>query len=143
MKEDSAQRLKSILTAAPQEGASTLEQARALYDQLSREVPHLIEEERAKDRARGPLAKALLATSLFIGVLAAGVLFYGVIRFPDAPIRQVGTGYVSKAGKPRTRQEFEQFKLWEKALVGTFGFVFLVCVSTACADKLKRSRSGG
>ena len=102
-----------------------ISQTRDLYSHLTGEARRLAQRDQQLARRRGPVAKALLVACFVMGLIAAATLVYGLIAFPDAPIRQTASGYVSKHGAPHTRDGYERFKLWEKLVVGSFGLAFL------------------
>jgi hypothetical protein len=135
---ETGDRLKSALDAAPGAGSGLIGEAHALFDQLAGEVTRHAEQNQAADRVRGPVTKVLLTTCFISGVLAAVTLFYGWFKFPDAPIREKRTGYAGKTGKPHTRQDYEQFIVWEKAGIATFALAFLTGFSAAAAEKQDR-----
>ena len=90
--------------------------------------------EREAARGRGPLARALRALTAAACLAAVVVGVYGVYKFPDAPIRQTAGGYAGKRGKPRTREDFEAFVLWERAMFVTFPVAFVSGFAFALAD---------
>ena len=49
-----------------------------------------------------------------IVVLMLGFFFYGVARFPDAPIHSCQAhGYCGKQGQPHTYADFKAFEFWQ------------------------------
>jgi hypothetical protein len=112
---------------------------RSLYNQLVGEATRLAEQDRARAKRRGPVAKTLLAIAVVSGLFGAVTFFYGVYRFPDGPLRETPGGYVSKHGHPRTREDYEMFKLWEKVVWATFGFTFLTGFSPVAAGARRRT----
>jgi glycine cleavage system aminomethyltransferase T len=133
-------RRNAPLATAPGEGSGVIGEARALFDQLAGEVTRHAEQDRAAVRVQGPVAKVLLTACFIAGVLAAATLFYGVLQFPDAPIRESRSGYVGKTGKPHTRQHYDQFLAWKKWMAATFGLAFLTGFAGAAAMKVDRLR---
>jgi hypothetical protein len=91
-------------------------------------------------RPRGPAVRTLLALTVAAGLLAVATMVYGVYHFPDAPIRRTEGGYSGKGGKPRTREDFESFVLWEKAMFIVFPSVFLLGFAFGIADSMRRRR---
>jgi hypothetical protein len=91
-------------------------------------------------RARGPLARVLLALTLAACLLAVGAGVYGAYNFPDAPLRQTAGGYVGKYGKPHTREEFEAFVRWKSAMFVAFPAAFLFAFAFALADGAGRRK---
>jgi hypothetical protein len=54
----------------------------------------------------------VLITAMF------GVFTYGMVRFPDAPIRPCAAqGYCGKQGQPRTYQDYVVFSRWQTTLM--------------------------
>jgi hypothetical protein len=50
--------------------------------------------------------------------LALVVLFvYGLIRYPDLPIRECPSGYCGKQGQPHTAAEYHAFNAWQITLM--------------------------
>ncbi len=117
---------------------SIIDEAREIYDKMS----SLAERDRKAARHRGPVVKALLVVCILAALVAAATLIYGVIQFPDAPIRQTGSSYVGKHGAPRTREDYERFKLWEKLMFSGFGLAFLTGFGAVAAEKLSRRSQG-
>lgn len=49
--------------------------------------------------------------------LMAVFFFYGIIRFPDSPIRPAAdNSFVGKQGQPHTFSEYHDFKIWRNTL---------------------------
>ena len=48
-------------------------------------------------------------------VVALGFAWFswGLVTFPDAPIRPCGASYCGKQSQPRTQVDFERFRTWE------------------------------
>jgi hypothetical protein len=136
--------LKPYRSAEPQEGSDLIDGARSLFNQLTGEVTRRAMQERAEAQRRGPVARRMYGVCGAAGILAAVTLFYGFLRFPDAPIRETRSGYVSKTGAPHTRQQYEQFRTWEKAVVTTFALTFVIGFAAAAAESMeRRKRPGG
>ena len=121
--------------AAPQQSRGALDEAQALFERMKGEVMRPSEREREEARSRGMFTRLLLLITIVACVLAAATMLYGIYNFPDAPIRQANGGYVGKGGKPHTRDDFDAFILWGKAMlvvvpsVFVFGFAFVVADS--------------
>ena len=96
--------------------------------------------EQKETRLRGPLARILLVLTIAVCLLAAATGLYGVYNFPDAPIRQTGSGYVGKGGKPHTREEFERFILWQQVMFIVFPSAFVLGFAFAITDSAKRRK---
>ena len=68
------------------------------------------------------------------------VLFvYGLIRYPDLPIRECPSGYCGKQGQPHTAAEYRAFNAWQITLmigwpIGIAALLFLQ------REKLKGSK---
>lgn len=117
---------------------SIIDETREMYDKMSSQAVEMAARDRQAARRRGPVAKALLVVCLLAALFAAATLVYGVIKFPDAPIREAGSNYVGKRGAPRTREDYERFKLWEKLIFASFGLAFLTGFGAVAAEKLSR-----
>lgn len=117
-------------------------EARDLYEQMSGEARRLAELDREAARRRGPVTKALFAACFIAVALAVVMLVYGFITFPDAPIRESANGYVGKQGAPHTREHYERFKLWEKAMLASFGLAFVAGFGAVAAEKLGSRKKG-
>ena len=115
-----------------------LDEAREIYDKMS----SLAERDRKAARQKGPVVKVLLIVCILSALLAGATMIYGVIAFPDAPIRQTGSSYVGKQGAPHTREDYERFLLWEKFLFLGFGLAFLTGFGAVAAEKLGRRSKG-
>lgn len=120
-----------------------ISQARALYDQLSGQARLMAQRDAAAARRKGPLAKALLVACFVAGLLAAATLIYGFIRFPDGPIRETASRYVGKHGEPHTREDYEQYKLWVKLVIASFGLVFLTGFGAVATERMVSRGPGG
>lgn len=81
-----------------------------------------------------------LAATLLSGALAVGSMVYGIYYFPDAPLRESATGYENKSGKPRTRQEYQAFVVWQRVLVSAFVATFAYGFTFAALDA-RRAKS--
>lgn len=120
---------------------NAFDEARDLFDKMSAEARRHVEtEQKEARRRRRPLAKILLALALASALAAAATLIYGIYAFPDAPIRKASEGFQNKQGLPRSQDDYERFKIWEKAMFAGFGATFLFGFSFAVAD-LPRRRS--
>lgn len=62
------------------------------------------------------------------------IFFYGLIRYPDAPIKPcaVASGFCGKQNQARTLAEYEAFKRWETLLMicWPIGTVALIALGT-------------
>jgi len=59
-------------------------------------------------------------------VIALGFAWFGwgMVKFPDAPIRPCGAAYCGKQSQPHTQIDFERFHAWETGLM--FGWPFVL-----------------
>lgn len=124
-------------------GKDIFTQTRTLYNQLSGEARRLAQHDMRAARRRGPVSKALLVACLVVVLLAAATLVYGFISFPDGPIRRTMMGYAGKHGQPRTRQDYEQYKVWEKLVFASFGLALLTGFGAVVAERKGRRGRGG
>jgi hypothetical protein len=95
------------------------------------------ESERKEAGERGPFARLLLTLTIAACLLAAVTGIYGAYNFPDAPFKQTGAGYAGKTGKPHTREEFEAFILWQRAMFIVFPAAFVLGFACATTKWLK------
>ena len=63
-----------------------------------------------------PVPKAQLLPYL-IGLVMVVLFVYGLIRYPDLPIRECPSGYCGKQGQPHTAAEYRAFNAWQITLV--------------------------
>ena len=70
-----------------------------------------------------------------ISAVLVSLLAYGLIKFPSVPIRPCGIQFCSKYGEITTKEMFEAFLFWEKALIVLFIFGFLHRVAGWLFDK--------
>ena len=125
---------------ATEHGQGTLDEARALFEQMAGEAMRLSDVEHEEARARGPLTRALLALTIAAALLAVATMVYGIYHFPDAPIRPTAGGYVGKGGKPHTREDFEAFVLWGKAMFIVFPAVFVLGFAFGVTEPVQRRK---
>ena len=50
---------------------------------------------------------------------------WGVVNFPDAPIRRCGVSYCGKQSQPHTQTDFDRFCTWETGLMFGWPIVML------------------
>jgi hypothetical protein len=74
-------------------------------------------------------------------LLCAGVLGYGLVRGPPAPIRQAQDGYRDRFGNRYTAEEFARFARWERVLLATVASTFIVGFAWLVIGR-KQRRSG-
>jgi hypothetical protein len=63
-----------------------------------------------------PVPKAQLL-SYIIGVVMVVLFVYGLIRYPDLPIRECPSGYCGKQGQPHTAAKYRAFNAWQITLM--------------------------
>jgi len=51
-----------------------------------------------------------------IGLVMVVLFVYGLIRYPDLPIRECPSGYCGRQGQPHTAAEYNAFKIWQTTL---------------------------
>ena len=118
-----------------------LDEARALFKQMTNEAARRSGIEQQEALRRGPLIRFLLALTIAACLLAAATGLYGVYNFPDAPIRQMQEGlYLGKGGQPHTLEEFERFILWERVMFVVFPSAFVLGFAFAITDSMKRRK---
>jgi hypothetical protein len=118
-----------------------IREASDLYERFSGEATSLAKRDAEAAQRMGPVAKALFATCIITVMLAAVTLVYGLVKFPDAPIRETSQGYSGKQGAPHTREDYERFKLWEKLLIASFAAAFLTGFGAAGVEKASQRRA--
>ena len=62
-----------------------------------------------------PVPKAQLLPYL-IGLVMIVLFVYGLIRYPDLPIRECPSGYCGRQGQPHTAAEYNAFSIWQTTL---------------------------
>jgi hypothetical protein len=129
-------RASAVSAETSEQNKDAFDEARAMYDRMSAEARRQAEAERRANR--GPLVKILQGLMITAALAAAVTFFYGIYTFPDAPLRQTTEGYANKQGKPRTKEDFEKFKFWEKAFVISFSSVFAFGFAFGITDALVR-----
>lgn len=122
------------------EKTGTLDAARALFEQMTGEARRRARVEKQGAGKRSTLVKILRALALTASLAAAVALVYGFYNFPDAPLRQTNGAYTGKQGQPRTREDFEGFKIWEKTLWISGGAAFVFCFAFSIADLREKRR---
>ena len=63
-----------------------------------------------------PVPKAQFLAYI-IGLVMVVLFVYGLIRYPDLPIRECASGYCGKQGQPHTAAEYRAFNAWRITLV--------------------------
>ena len=74
-------------------------------------------------------------------VIAVVIMAFGAFKWPDAPIRQTPGGFVGKTGTAHTREDYQLFKLWEKALFVSFPLAFAVNAIAVVANRKRKKES--
>ena len=54
--------------------------------------------------------------SYCIGLVMVVLFAYGLIRYPDLPIRECPSGYCGRQGQPHTAAEYNAFSIWQTTL---------------------------
>ena len=88
---------------------------------------------------RATLARILGALTIAAALVAAATLIYGIVNFPDAPIRPTARGYTGKTGTTRTEEDYRAFQQWETALLVVFPTAFGLGLAYAIASGRRRS----
>lgn len=83
----------------------------------------------------GPIARILGGLTIAAALLAAATLVYGIVNFPDAPLRSTDRGYVGKGGTPRTEADYAAFQRWETTLFVVFPSTFALAFAYAVANR--------
>ena len=123
------------------QATGTFDETRGLFEQMTAEARQQAEVETESAQNRSPLVKIILALTITACLAAAITFFYGFYAFWDAPIRPAGAGFVNKQGQPRTKEVYENYKLWEKALFVSFGSALALGIVFGIFDsREKRSR---
>jgi hypothetical protein len=63
-----------------------------------------------------PVPKAQFLAYI-IGLVMVVLFVYGLIRYPDLPIRECPGGYCGKQGQPHTAAEYRAFNAWQITLM--------------------------
>jgi hypothetical protein len=70
--------------------------------------------------------RAFDALLISLVALFVGIFFYGLVCYPDAPIRQCNADqFCGKSNKLHSEEDFRGFVAWEKTLVYSLGFAVL------------------
>lgn len=70
------------------------------------------------------------------------VMVYGLVRHPAAPIRQVGSGYADKMGRPRTADEHQDFRAWLTVFVASWVVLGVTMGATYLVSRRPPERRG-
>lgn len=117
-----------------------IDETRDLYKQLSERSKTPADRELKETRRRSPAIKALFVACLVAAFLAGGTLAYGALSFPDGPIRAIASGYVGKHGAAHTRDEYEEYKLWEKVVMASFGLALVLGFGAVAIEKMAQRK---
>lgn len=82
--------------------------------------------------------KVMLSIWLSCVALVVLVMFYGIVRYPHAPIRLRDGGYFDKSGQEFTEAQFQTFKTWEYCLFGSFGVLGILSIPLALSQRRPR-----
>jgi hypothetical protein len=68
------------------------------------------------------------------------VMLYGVIRYPH-PIRYRDGAYFNSIGQQVTEQQFHNFEVWERCLMGAGAVAAAITIPLAIVDRRTRKRN--
>jgi len=74
---------------------------------------------------RSLLARWLGVATVVGALLCAGILMYGLVEGPPAPIRQRQDGYRDRLGNTYTADDYARFQLWRRVLFAAFAGTFI------------------
>jgi len=75
-------------------------------------------------------------------VIVVLIMAFGIIKWPDAPIRQTPAGgFVGKTGVAHTSEDYELFNLWLKSLLVSFPLAFAVNFIAVIAKRKRKKES--
>src|SRR6266576_5940636 len=74
-----------------------------------------------------------------IGLVMVVLFVYGLIRYPDLPIRECPSGYCGRQGQPHTAAEYNAFKIWQTTLfiVWPIGMLIMLLFAARKTQKVK------
>src|SRR5258705_2228668 len=77
--------------------------------------------------------------SYCIGLVMVVLFVYGLIRYPDLPIRECPSGYCGRQGQPHTAAEYNAFSIWQTTLfiVWSIGMLIMLLLQRGKAQKVK------
>jgi hypothetical protein len=90
---------------------------------------------------RASVTRFLTAATVAGVLFCAGILGYGLLQGPPAPIRQVEDGYRDKYGNAYTADDYARFLLWKRVLLASFAATFTIGFLWVAVDRKPR-RSG-
>ena len=122
------------------QNAGNMEEARIIFEDMSRQIKDLYAEDREAERHRSPLVKTLGWLCLLSALIAAGVGIYGIYNLPYAPIRERGGAYFGRYDTPSTKEDYEKYQIWSKAFFISFGVTFTLGFSFAALDSRERRK---
>ncbi|HJQ67660.1 MAG TPA: hypothetical protein VKA70_01725 [Blastocatellia bacterium] len=93
------------------------------------------------ERARPAWQSILTFLGVMLVIIAALIMAIGIYKWPDAPIRETAGGYVGKTGKAHTREDYELFNIWLKALFISFPLAFAVNFIAVIANRRRKKES--
>ena len=70
----------------------------------------------ARDERAKKMMQKTRPLSYCIGLVMVVLFVYGLIRYPDLPIRECPSGYCGRQGQPHTAAEYNAFKIWQRTL---------------------------
>ena len=121
-------------------GSATIDATRRVFNERSSRAKREIETEYEQPALRSPLVRTLLLLTILACLTAAITGFYGVYKFPDAPIRQSDSGYVGRIGQPHTKEDFDAFNSWQTMMFIVFPSAFVLGFSYAIASAVQRRK---
>lgn len=119
------------------------ESVREVFDRALEYARVEAERERLDAAERtGIFWKLLTAVQIGSILVAVAVGGYGIFMIDEPPIRQTRAGYVSKSGRPRTREDFERYRMWERGMFVTVpGAIAINFAGMYLKDRHKRRRA--
>jgi len=85
-----------------------------------------------KTERRSALLRRLWAVAF---VAMGGLMAFGLLRYPFAPIRARDGVFVDKLGGKHSQSEYRAFKTWETILFATAGLTIGSAVAAAAAKR--------
>ena len=78
-----------------------------------------------------------------IGISMLLLLGFGLVRFPDASIKECPSGYCGKQGQPHTSEDYHLLQLWERVTLICWPIGMCVLIGLNRKDILKRMNTKG
>lgn len=119
-----------------------IEEARAMFEDMSRQIKQLSAEEHEAERLRSPLIKTLGWLTFLSALFAAAIGIYGIVELPLAPIREGKDGrYYARHDTPSTREDYEKYQIWVRFFLIGFGTTFILGMTYGILDTRERKRN--